>query len=70
MKVWVITGKSESGDDYGPVVYKRKPSDKKLSELAHTWDGKYKWADPNFYEEGPGAYGSYVDLSISKCEVQ
>jgi hypothetical protein len=24
MKVWVVTGHSESGDDYGPYVYSKK----------------------------------------------
>jgi hypothetical protein len=61
--VWVIGGTSESGDHFTPLVFKRKPNKKKLSEIAHSWDG-----DENF--EGCGDYGSYVYLKIDKVEVQ
>lgn len=33
MKVWVVTGRSESGDDYGPWVYSSKPSEKFLKQM-------------------------------------
>lgn len=62
-KVWVVVGNSESGDDFGPVVFKDKPTDEKLKELCFNWDGDEK-------ECGPGMYGSYVYLDVSCCEVE
>ena len=56
--VFVVTGKSESGDSYGPYVYKTKPSDKVLKELVKGLD--YGEGD------GPGDYGSYVYLSVDE----
>lgn len=61
-KVWVVTGHSESGDDYGPVVYVKKPDDKVLKALVGSWDAD-DW-------DGPGDYGSYVHLEIEECEVR
>lgn len=62
LKVWVVTGKSESGDDCGPVVYANKPSHKILKALCESWDAD-DW-------QGPGHYGSYVHLSVDECEVE
>ncbi len=60
--VHVVTGHSESGDDYGPTVFAKKPTDTVLKELVQGWD---------FGEgDGPGDYGSYVHLSVKACEVQ
>jgi len=66
--VWVVTGKSESGDDYGPTVYETKPTEETLRLLAHGWDGNFD-NDDN-YEEGPGDYDSWVFLTVSKRKIQ
>ena len=55
--VWVVTGKSESGDDYGPWVFKTKPSQKRLKKLLR------EEAPGEWEEDGPGDFGSYVHLS-------
>lgn len=60
--VWVVTGHSESGDDYGPEVYAQKPSDKTLKALVGSWDAD-DWC-------GPGHYGSYVYLKIEERKVR
>lgn len=60
--VWVVTGHSESGDDYGPMVYKNKPSDKTLKDLCESWDAG-DW-------DGPGDYDSYVHLNVEECEIK
>jgi hypothetical protein len=66
--VWVLTGHSESGDDYGPRVFRKKPSQKKLSEIAHNWDGHF--GETEGWEDGPGDYGSYVFMTISQQNVE
>lgn len=60
--VWIVTGHSESGDDYGPVAFSYKPSDIELEDLACLWDGKDN-------EEGPGDYGSFVYLTVKETEI-
>ena len=62
MNVWVVTGKSESGDDCGPLVFSSQPSQSKLRDIAYDWDGDEE-------REGPGDYGSYVHLSVDEVEV-
>ena len=62
-KVFVVTGHSESGDDYGPEVFTKKPSKSQLKKLAHDWDGDED-------EDGPGHYGSYVYLEVSERDVK
>ena len=61
--VWVVLGASESGDDYGPVIFWDKPSEEKLKEMAHDWDGCAE-------EDGPGNYGSYVYLAVDKVRIK
>lgn len=61
-KVWVITGHSESGDDFGPEVFSEKPPEKLQKALAHSWDG-----DDAF--EGPGSFGSFVYLTVTEAKV-
>jgi hypothetical protein len=60
--VWVVTGSSESGDNYGPIIYSNKPSNKELRELCGEWDAG-DW-------EGPGDYGSYVRLKVKQTEIK
>ena len=61
-KVWVVVGESESGDDY-LHVFGYEPSEKRLEDLAHDWDGDED-------NEGPGSYGSYVYLCVDEYEVE
>jgi hypothetical protein len=61
MQIWVIEGDSESGDHY-LALFKKKPNDKTLKTLVHSWDGDSE-------EEGPGAFGSYVYISITRYKV-
>lgn len=63
MKVWVVTGESESTDDYGPFVFSRKPSRSMLRKLAFDCDGNEN--DPS----GPGDFGSYTYLTTRQVEV-
>lgn len=61
--VWVLTGHSESGDDYGPFVFAKKPFKKKLKEIAYDWDGVKGM-------RGPGDFGSFVFLELSETEIE
>jgi len=62
MKVYVVTGDSESSDHYGPLVFSKKPTKKKLSEIAHNWDGDDE-------KQGSGEDGSYVYIEVDCVEV-
>lgn len=60
--VWIITATSESGDDYGPKVYYHEPNEK---------DKRYfikKETNEEIDIDGPGDFGSYVYLTITKDE--
>lgn len=61
--VWVVSAHSESGDDYGPIVFARKPTDKELKALCVSWDS-------DDYGDGPGDYGSYCYLDVDEVEVR
>jgi len=61
MKIWSVTGESESGDDYGPWLFNKKPTDKQLELMLRT-DYDYEFPDAED-GEGPGSYGSYIHLS-------
>lgn len=60
--VFVVRGHSESGDHY-VSVFRKKPTKKQLSKLAHDWDGS-----PD--KDGPGEDGSYVHLEVDQEEFQ
>jgi hypothetical protein len=62
MKIWVVTGDSESSDHYGPFVFSKKPSKELLKKIAFDCDGDDE-------EDGPGNYGSYVYLTVEKIEI-
>ena len=62
MKVWVLTGESESSDHYGLYVFSEKPSEELLKKIAFDCDG-----DDD--ADGPGNYGSYVYLNLEEIEV-
>jgi hypothetical protein len=61
--VWVVTGHSESGDDFGPLTFHNKPNPSRLKEIAYGWDGTDE-------EDGPGDYGSYVYLTVTQTAVE
>jgi hypothetical protein len=58
MKMWIVTGSSESGDNYGPLAFSKNPSKKMLSTIAFCWDGNPE------EKQGPGFDGSYVYLKV------
>ena len=58
MKIWIVTGESESTDHYGPLAFSKKPTKSQLSKIAHDWDGDEE-------KQGSGFDGSYVDLDVS-----
>jgi len=60
--IWILTAHSESGDDFGPLAFSKKPTEAKLKKIAFDWDGEET-------EDGPGDYGSYVYLDLSEVEV-
>lgn len=55
-KVWVVTAKSESGDDYGPWVFSEKPTEARLKRLVRTQGEDGEDCD------GPGDFGSYLHV--------
>ena len=46
-KIWIITATSESGDNYGPEVLHKKPTDDYLAAWAHCCDSSPE-------RDGPG----------------
>ncbi len=62
MNIYVVRGHSESGDDYIAAFYK-KPTDAELKDLCYKWDGPVA---NGIDDEGPGEYGSFVHLTITK----
>lgn len=57
MKVWVVTGQSESGDPYGPWVFMKKPTQAKLKKLVR------EQGDDGADDDGPGDFGSWIHLN-------
>lgn len=65
-KVWIMTGQSESGDEYGPKIFKTEPRtrDKVLFILNNTPEDFYEDED----EQGPGFLGTYVHIEVTEGE--
>ncbi len=61
-KLWSVTAESESGDDYGPYLYRSKPTEEELTKLAKELD--YGEGD------GPGYAGSYVYFDIKEVDIK
>ena len=38
MDTWIITGKSENGNKFGPEIYMHQPTKKELKSLANWWE--------------------------------
>ncbi len=64
MKVWVLTARSESSDEYGPWVFRAKPTRKALREFLEK-------KCPLEFEEmgGPGEWGSYLHIALKATEL-
>lgn len=59
-EVWVVTGESESGDDYGPKRYNKKPDKEDLKNFITDY------TQEDIEIDGPGDFGSYVHLKVEK----
>ncbi len=62
MKIWIVTGESESLDKYGSIAFTKKPSKSTLSKIAHYWDGDDE-------KSGGGFDGSYVYIKLESVVV-
>jgi len=60
--VWVVSGKSESCDEY-LSIFKNRPTKSQLKKLVFEWDGDEENPD------GPGDFGSFVYISVTEEEV-
>ena len=58
--VWIVRGKSESGDKYGPKRYDHAPSKTELREFIQQETPEELDCD------GPGDFDSYVYLDVEK----
>jgi hypothetical protein len=59
-KLYSITIKSESGDDYGAFVFNRKPSEEELKKwLFAEFEGSYDLGDG---DEGPGIFDTFLHI--------
>ncbi len=67
MIVWVIMGKSESCDHYGPDVWAREPTSKELDEWAHKRDGLQTGSEN---KDGPGRDGSWIYVTVTKQKIK
>lgn len=68
-QIWIVTGESESGDDYGPTPFDHAPNEEELARWAHECDGHFN--DPEEmkdWENGPGYAGSYVHVTVTPKE--
>lgn len=68
-KLWTVTGRSESGNDYGVMeIFDHKPSQKELMTLvSYNAVGNDGYDVPGV-EQGPGSFGSYIHLDIEESE--
>lgn len=58
---WVVTGRSESSDFYGPFIFKKKPTDAQLKKICELDAGDW---------DGPGKFGSYIYLTLNECQAK
>lgn len=64
-KLHVLSVTSESGDDYGPFLFRKKPND---ADLLTFLQGHTSECDAE-QDDGPGWKGTHLHLSWSKQEV-
>lgn len=69
MLVWLITGKSESGDKMFPRVYKHKPTEEEIKTIVADLNETEDLDDTVDHRDGPGDYGSYWFLDVKQIEV-
>ncbi len=62
-EVYALTGVSESSDQFGPFVFRKEPTGKEKMELIRD---RCDWEE----EDGPGDYGSYTYLTVSKVPIE
>ena len=73
--IWIVTGRSESGDDYGPEVFDHEPTDEELFEWCHGKDGYFAASFDSINDmleaadEAAGDYGSYVYVAVTPSTV-
>ena len=58
--IWIVTGHSESGDDYGPKRYDHEPTEEDLRNFIKNDTMEELDCD------GPGDFDSYVHLEVNK----
>jgi hypothetical protein len=69
--VWVTWAKSESGDDYGPFVLAKEPSDEELRDFWELNCSEFPYEDDDGeIVEGPGDWGSWIHVNLEECEIQ
>ncbi|CAH0343733.1 hypothetical protein [Rhizobium sp. CECT 9324] len=67
MKVWILTGRTESGDDVGPFVFSHNPTDdEQLEVLKKTYPSDFEMSEEEL-EEYP--FGYISKTSVEECEV-
>lgn len=67
-KLTVVLVHSESGDDYGPFLFSKKPTDAQLKAfLQERCPGEFE--DEAEDGDGPGEWGSYLHVRITEREV-
>ena len=65
----IFTVSSESGDDYGPFLFDRKPTDAELEYwLREFCPGEWDDAEDED-NRGPGIFGSYLHVDMSEQTV-
>lgn len=65
MKVWILTAKSESGDDYGPWVFRKPPTNAEITKfLLKRVPSEFEGGD------GPGHAGSYLHVTLVESETE
>lgn len=71
MTIFCLTATSESGDDYGPFLFNKKPTDTQLEYwLREFCPGEFDDADAeNEEDSGPGVFGSYLHINLSEAEM-
>lgn len=57
-KIWIVRGKSESGDSYGPKRYNYEPTEEDLRNFIKNE------TDEELDCDGPGDFDSYVYLEV------
>jgi len=63
MKIWTITGQSESGDKGIPKIYNYEPDEAAQRDYIEYSFGEEMDID------GPGDFGSYVHLKVEQIDL-